>query len=135
MVLVNSAKPYQPDEDASEADKLDHDVLRMWSYIVLMTMMLIPEALTVIYSLYRIIMKAEKKADMSTYLWVRILSKYKSQRKTNLRITFTINCFGLMTVRQRSKRQMICLCTFPDWALHLILNAGNKLKFGRNSLR
>ena len=70
MILVNSAKPYIPGGDDDQFDKIDHDVLRIWSFIILLIMMLVPEVLTMVYCLYRVIMKPQKLAKLSTLLWV-----------------------------------------------------------------
>nr|CAB3263092.1 uncharacterized protein LOC101242576 [Phallusia mammillata] len=64
LVLGNGAKVYEGTKDA-----LDHDVIRVWSYIILLCMLLAPEVLTMGYSLYRLIMKKESPLDMKTFLW------------------------------------------------------------------
>nr|BBB15954.1 chitin synthase [Ciona robusta] len=68
MILVNSAKVY-PSELNDQSVKKDHDVIRAWSFIVILLMLLLPEVLTMMYSLYRIIMKAEPDMDMNTVIW------------------------------------------------------------------
>ncbi|CAK8673727.1 unnamed protein product [Clavelina lepadiformis] len=68
MILVNSAKPYQQKTN-DETTALEHDVIRAWSYIIVLIMLLFPEVLTMMYSLYRIIMKKEGSCEWSTYLW------------------------------------------------------------------
>ena len=70
MILVNSAKPYIPSNDDSENDKIDHDVIRVWSFIILLVMMLVPEVLSMIYCLYRVIMKPQTKVELGALLWV-----------------------------------------------------------------
>ena len=64
MILVNCAKPYIPSNDDSENDKIDHDVIRVWSFIILLVMMLVPEVLSMIYCLYRVIMKPQTKVEL-----------------------------------------------------------------------
>ena len=71
MILVNSAKPYIASPSDLELDLIDHDVLRVWSFIILLVMMLVPEAITMVYSLYRVIMKPQTRVDIPTLLWVR----------------------------------------------------------------
>ena len=72
MVLMNSAKPYNETQDYP-LDLLDHDIIRAWSYIIILSMLLFPEVLTMTYSFYRIVMKPESRVDISTLLLVSLL--------------------------------------------------------------
>uniref|UniRef100_H2XWU1 Uncharacterized protein n=1 Tax=Ciona intestinalis TaxID=7719 RepID=H2XWU1_CIOIN len=76
MILVNSAKVYPGDPNDQSVMK-DHDVIRAWSFIVILLMLLLPEVLTMMYSLYRIIMKAEPDMDMNTVIWVKKINILK----------------------------------------------------------
>ncbi|XP_076822110.1 chitin synthase chs-2-like [Clavelina lepadiformis] len=69
MILVNSAKPFIAKTVTSEANKIDHDVIRAWSYIIILIMLLTPEVMTMVYSLYRIVMKEKKTCEWRTLLW------------------------------------------------------------------
>jgi len=71
MVLMNSAKPYEVNAGDSRSVKRDHDIVRAWSYIIILVMLLFPEVLTMMYSLYRIIMKPERRIAITSILWVR----------------------------------------------------------------
>ena len=70
MVLMNSAKPYKALEADSESVKLEHDIVRAWTYIIILATLLFPEVLTMMYSFYRIVMKPESKIDLWSFLWV-----------------------------------------------------------------
>lgn len=70
LILGNSAKVYPAEAHDTETERLEHDIIRAWSYIILLCMMLVPEVLTMGYSLYRMIMKKESPLQTSTLLWV-----------------------------------------------------------------
>jgi len=75
MVLANAAKRFCDPCEGSETDLRLHDVIRVWSYLILLLILLVPEVLTMGYSLYRLIMKGEKPLSMEALCWVSIYFK------------------------------------------------------------
>ena len=69
---MNAAKPYDLANGDTAKARLDGDIVRAWTYIIILAMLLFPEVLTMLYSLYRIVMKAESRIDIKSVLWVRI---------------------------------------------------------------
>ena len=70
MVLMNSAKPYVAAVGDTQKILLDHDIVRAWTYMIILATLLFPEVLTIMYSFYRIVMKPETRINLSSYLWV-----------------------------------------------------------------
>ena len=123
MVLINSAKP-PPSKASDERELIDYDVIRVWSYIILLVTMLVPEVLTMVYSLYRMIMKRETIVDKKILLWVSQIYgwvfTFAEKQVSKLTISFLTfrACYGSLCTR--SANQYLYSECFLTWMQPLL---------------
>jgi len=67
LILVNSAKPYAGGGSKDANDQ--HDALRAWSYMFICFTIITPELLSMMYCLYRIILKGDGPMTSWSILW------------------------------------------------------------------
>ncbi|XP_076822108.1 chitin synthase chs-1-like [Clavelina lepadiformis] len=71
MILANSAKPCNELNEAcgnlGERSRKTNDAIRSWSYIILLLMILIPEVMTMIYCLFRLVGTGDRRKKKLGY--------------------------------------------------------------------